>query len=54
MEFDVECRATAEVNATVRIEADTLDEAEALARGIEKEWEIRTIRNIEYCGVKTK
>ena len=46
MEFEVECRATAEVNAILRIEADNRDEAEEIARGMEKDWEILTIRNI--------
>jgi hypothetical protein len=54
MEFEVECRATAEVHSIVRVEADSSDEAEELARGIEKDWEVLTVRNIEYCGAKTE
>ena len=54
MEFEVECRATAEVCSIIRIEADNMDEAEDIARSLDKDWEILTIRNIEYCGAKTK
>lgn len=48
MEFEVECRGTAEVASIVLIEAGSMDEAEEIARGLDKDWEILTIRNIEY------
>ena len=51
MQFEVACRGTAEVNATLLIEADSRDEAEAIARSMEKDWEILTVINIEYFSV---